>query len=1163
MVAMRTRRGVLVAAIVLAVGGVGRAADPPWLTIVKGDWFASAVESSLKLAAARAKALPDGSAGRLPGLRYLRERRQGPADMQFDVSGLESVFIGGRLEVTGPIVVTGRDGPAHTLPATRLFINEGRVDLTRRRLNGGELHLDLGRQYRTLTLKQVTLEQGTYWIATASLAEQAKQAQRDHGQLRGLLGRRFRSQRRQIDEQLRDGQWGVGFGSYDEVAKHLATGLYPAQRRRHRQLLAARVTSFEQLAKVRELVTAKLALADRIRRVDQQFSSRHPKAVADDMRKLGEGKATLAPYIARLSGMLEQVDPIQQQYRDGYEEGFAKAAELLGKVAAADCVYKAFGRLELARRTLDYVQKVRKLPQLAREVRDFEARLRSTSGPETELLAEIAAIRRRILFSHPALDFEKILINRNPPTRYSHNGDQHLGRHSRVGPGLTILTDWKSGRPKAAAILAGKLPAGATRNPDLHYDAEKVAFAFCDHTRPGQRRYFLYEAAIDGSWVRQLTGTSRDKFETWDGRATVMIEDNDPCYLPDEDIVFISTRGQSYGRCHGGRYNPAWILHRCDGNGDNIKQLSYANENEYEPSVLNDGRIVFTRWEYTNRHEMLFHMLWWCRPDGSNVSHFFGNDMLHPMMMVEARAIPGTHRVVTTAQGHHSYNTGTTVILDTNKDENGEHAITHVTPETPYSESRGWPSPHYSHPYPITEELFLVSRANHPVHPQGRTPPPANRGIYLIDPLGGRELIYEDPEVASFSPIPVRKRRRPPVLPSMVPAEAPEYGTVLLQNAYLTRNDPEGQIGPGMIKALRVIAIGVQPRARRSACSMTVGVEIPKKVLGTVPIDEYGSAYFKVPARMSLQVQTLDENGMAILTEKSLFYLQPGENRSCVGCHEPVGTSPIAGAPATMARRKPVDLTPAAGPQYPGGLSFMRTVQPVLDRYCIGCHGLREGKDRAADKVSLIHDGQTWPAPYKALVRLGEHRVGLKSYMWDEKNISRPRRFFAYRNKVSHMLVANHGKCNMGRESYMRIIEWLDVNAQCYGDLFPNKLEERRLDAKALAQLRVYVRELFGEKIAAQPDRALVNVAQIDESRILMAPLPVAAGGWGQLAGYSGTGDPKYKRMAELVDKCILRKPNENLRGWQPTLEAGGGEGWVMTERKRYLDAVGKNGDGD
>ncbi|MBL7218674.1 MAG: NPCBM/NEW2 domain-containing protein [Phycisphaerae bacterium] len=813
------------------------------------------------------------------------------------------------------------------------------------------------------------------------------------------------------------------------------------------------------------------------------------------------------------------------------------------------------------------------------------------SGPQTKLAAELASLtrkhtaatddqwrdiymvtkqlRRRIILSHPALDFERILINRNPPTLYSHNGDQHLGRHSRVGKGLAILTGWKTDNLKATPMLkAGKLPDGAVRNPDLHYDAEKVAFAFCDHTRQGQKRYFLYEAAIDGSWVRQLTGTKRDKFNTWDNRATVIIEDNDPCYLPDDNLVFITTRCQSFGRCHGGRYNPAWTLHRCDKNGDNIKQLSFGNENEYEPSVLNDGRIVFTRWEYTNRHEMFFHMLWACRPDGTNVTHFFGNDMLHPMMMVEATAIPGTHRVMTTAQGHHSYNTGTTIVLDTNIGENTEKAITHLTPETPYSESPGggWPKPHYSHPHPLTEDLFLASRANHNVHPQGRTPPPADRAIYLVDPAGGRELIYEDPDVASFSPIPIRKRKRPPVMPTMVRPDAPDYGTVFLQNAYLTRkeNDPKGIIKPGMIKAIRVIAIGVQPRAGRSALHMRVHVEIPRKVIGTVPVDATGSAYFKVPARTSLQVQTLDENGMAILTEKSLFYLQPGENRSCVGCHEPEGSSPIVSAMAKLRRLRPVDLKPAAGPAYEGGLSFMRTVQPVLDRYCIKCHGLGEGKDPKSEKIKLIHDGQlTWPQSYKELFARGDHRVGDKGYMHgnknhqpEDRNISKPRRFFAFSNKVAHMLVKNHGKCNMDRDSYMRIIEWMDVNAQCYGDLFPYKLEERRIDAKAMTALRAYVKELFGAKIAAQPDRALINTVQIDESRILMAPLATQTGGWGQIPGYASKDDPKYKKMADLVDKCIVRNRNENTRGWQPTLDAGGGEKWVMEDRAKLISGL-------
>jgi hypothetical protein len=802
---------------------------------------------------------------------------------------------------------------------------------------------------------------------------------------------------------------------------------------------------------------------------------------------------------------------------------------------------------------LAYVQKAAPRPQFAAGIEALAAEV-AAGGDGMELCGRARELRRQIILSHPALDFDRILINRTPPTLYSHNGDQHLGRHSRPGPGLTLLRQWKSARPEATAILAGKLPVGAVRNPDLHYDAERVVFAFCDHARAGEKRYFLYEAALDGSWVRQLTGTERDPFDTWDNRATALIEDNDPCYLPDGGIVFISTRCQSFGRCHGGRYNPAWTLHRCTAQGDQIRQLSFGNENEYEPAVLNDGRILFTRWEYTNRHEMLFHKLWWCRPDGTSPAHFYGNDMLSPMMVVEGSAIPGTHKVVATAMGHHSYNTGTTVVLDTTQGENGEAAVTHVTPETPYSETQGWPNPHYSHPYPVSEDLFLVSRANHPVTPQGSVPPAANRGIYLVDPVGGRELLYEDPEVASFSPIAIRPRLRPPVLAPLSQPEAPPYGTLFVQNAYLTRNDPEGKIKPGMIRSLRFNALGVQPRASRTACSMTVPVEIPKRVLGTVPLNPDGSVFVRVPARTALQVQILDEHGRAILTERSFFYLQPGENRSCVGCHEPAGASPPMAGPGRTAGRQPLDLVPAAGPQYPGGLSFMRTVQPVLDRYCIGCHGLSQDPAPAALKanaINLIHDGKTWPQSFQELLKRGEHRLGLKEYMWDEKNLSRPFEFYAYGSKIPDLLLQQHGKCNLDNDSRLRIFQWLDLNAQCYGDLFPNKVEERRLDPKAMEELRAYAKTVVGETTAAQPERALVNPAQPDESRILLAPLALAAGGWGQIEVWPSRDDPGFRRMSELVERCIVRSPSENDQGWQPRLERGGGEDWVMQERER------------
>lgn len=809
--------------------------------------------------------------------------------------------------------------------------------------------------------------------------------------------------------------------------------------------------------------------------------------------------------------------------------------------------------LDLARQTLAWIGKVRAVPDaIHKQLDTLEDQWQGGHIPPERRDAfyiEIRTLRRQLVLAHPALDFQQILINQNPPTRYSHNGDQHLGRHSRPGPGLTILSDWKT-NPKAKPILAGKLPQGAVRNPDLNYDADKVVFAFCDHTAPDQKRFCLYEAAVDGSWVRQLTGTRRDPLQTWDNRATVMIEDNDPCYLPNGPIVFVSTRSQSFGRCHGGRYNPAWVLHRCDKNGDAITQLSFANENEYEPAVLNDGRIIFTRWEYTNRHEMFFHKLWWCLPDGSSVAHYFGNDMIAPMEFVEATAIPGTHKIVTTAQGHHSYNTGTIVHIDNSLGENGEQSICHITPETPYSETHGWPSPHFSHPYPVTEDLILTSRANHRVPDQGTLPPENDRAIYLVDSLGGREFIYENPAVASFSPIPIRKRIRPHAFRAGVPPNAPNYATLYVQNVAMTRNDPAKKIQPGMIKAIRVNALGVQPRADRAPCSMTVPVEIPKKVLGTVPVDADGSAYFKVPAETSLQLQILDANGRAVLTEKSLLYLQKGESRSCIGCHEPELTSPPVLNVRNGKPRALLELTPPAGPQYKGGLSFMRTVQPVLDRYCISCHGLEEPKKN----TNLIHDGVlTWPRPLVALIKMGEHRLGLKEYMGSlDINISRPFEYYSYGSKLPDMLLQQHGKTVVDRASFQRIVDWLDLNAQCYGDLFPNKIEQRQISAAGMTALRAFIKPLFGDAIANQPERALINTAQPDESRILMMPLATAAGGWGQIQAWKSKDDPNFKKMAGLVAQCIERQPNENDNGWEPTPAQGGGIDWVVKDRENY-----------
>ena len=824
--------------------------------------------------------------------------------------------------------------------------------------------------------------------------------------------------------------------------------------------------------------------------------------------------------------------------------------------------------LDLARRTLAFVEKTGPRPEFVRELAALQQRRDAAEKPTppsakppqapedtAKLTTDIRELRRRIIFSHPLLSFDKLLINKNPPTTYSHNCDQFLGRHSRVGDGPTILENWKT-HPKETVLLKGKLPPGAFTGLNLSADAKKILFAFADHSpsNPSLHRFFIYEAGIDGSGVRQLTGTEHDSLATWMNRATVLIEDNDPCYLPDGGIAFISTRSQNFGRCHGGRYTPSFLLFRANGDGSNIRQLSWGEANEVEPSVLNDGRIIYTRWEYVDRHEMEFHKLWTTRPDGTAPSNFYGNDTVSPLMITEALAIPGSHKIVATAMAHHSFNHGTIVMIDPDNGDNGPAPITRITPEIRYYEATDngkFTKGAFASPYPLSEDLFLAAFS--PENPtfQGHVPPPNSFSIYLVDTLGGREPIFSDSNVSCFSPIPLMPQAMSPALPSTLPTgPVAATGTYLIQDVYLTRNDPQGMIKRGDIKFLRFNELINKPAARSARLSAPVPNALPKRILGTVPVNRDGSAAAIVPSGIPLQIQALDQNGMAILTERSFHYLQPGEVRSCAGCHEPSREAPPN--PRSATKWQPRALTPPSGPRYAGGLSFPRTVQPVLDRYCIACHGL-DGKNDG--KVTLLGTTQAgFTQAYQALIPFTKTIGSKGSSHGEEKNISRPKDYYAHGGKLGPLLLANHAKVNLDKASFARIVDWLDVNAQCYGDYSMNRIENRGSNWAGEKALREYIRVRFGPALAGQPYAALVNVAQPDESRILKAPLATASGGWGQVkeGGWARMDDPDFQKAKQLVEASIAPMQAHDIAGTCGRVPCVCGSCWVRDLMEKW-----------
>jgi hypothetical protein len=279
-------------------------------------------------------------------------------------------------------------------------------------------------------------------------------------------------------------------------------------------------------------------------------------------------------------------------------------------------------------------------------------------------------------------------------------------------------------------LTEGKLPPGHFVTLALSADAATIYFAYADPSgedpydapgyvqapaRPGARynTFHLFGMDADGSNLRQLTDGPYDDF--------------DPCPLPDGSLAFESTRRGSKLRCGGGSPELVYTLHRMDPDGSNIRTLSFHETHEWHPSVLNDGRVIYTRWDYVDRNAAKFHGLWTCHPDGSNPSSLFGNYTTRPWACYQAKAIPASNRIVFVAGGHHANVGGTLMLLDPSRlaldPEHGEdcvEALRCLTPEICCAEADGWPGSYYYSPWPLSEKCFLVAFSHDPL-PGGYT----------------------------------------------------------------------------------------------------------------------------------------------------------------------------------------------------------------------------------------------------------------------------------------------------------------------------------------------------------------------------------------------------------------------------------------------------------
>ncbi len=487
-------------------------------------------------------------------------------------------------------------------------------------------------------------------------------------------------------------------------------------------------------------------------------------------------------------------------------------------------------------------------------------------------------------------------------------------------------------------------PEGAICYPNVSWDAQTLVFSMRDNFETDS--YYLYTMDLATRRVEQIT------FPILKDGKPLHVADCEPTFLPDGRIVFTSTRGVHISDCW---YRAGGNIYCCDADGGNIRRLTFDQLMTNLPQVLEDGRIVFTRWEYNDRSALFTHPLISMNPDGTAQAEYYGNNSMFPAAIIHARGVPGSQKAIALIAGHHSIYKGKLGLIDRTRGIQAGKGIELVNtrldgrpgrepadfiqpeppdPARPYLDLKidifGQFGPQYSHPYAFDEDNYLCSFC-----PEGYVPPfgPFNPplGVYYMQPDGTRELLAFDNWQSTGQAVPVMARTPPPVRASLVNPRD-NYGIYSVQDVY--EGPGLAGIPRGTAKKLRVVALEYRVARMgygqnggecetglcQTPISLNSGSWDVKHVLGEVDIEADGSCSFAVPAHAPVYFQVLDARGYTIQSMRSWSTLQNGERFSCIGCHENKtdAAAQVATRQTTIALSKPVQkLQPFAGKEHP------------------------------------------------------------------------------------------------------------------------------------------------------------------------------------------------------------------------------------------------------
>ncbi len=620
----------------------------------------------------------------------------------------------------------------------------------------------------------------------------------------------------------------------------------------------------------------------------------------------------------------------------------------------------------------------------------------------------LKALRHEALVAdNPMVDFEEIIFRRSKSTRMPANwrGNSEFLHRAKQKFSFNFSDSIEAMNVRSGDLREIYKPSDtkeALMDINLHFDAGKFLYSGINtETQTSE----VYEMNVDGSGKRQIT-THRDEIDNYNA-----------VYLPNGKLIYCSTASLNSVPCVGGS-DYVGTLFEMNADGSGKRQLTFDQENAWYPWVKENGKVQYSRWEYTDNSHYFTRILMEMNPDGTDNRSVYGSNSYWPNTLFYAKQIPGnSSQFSAIVSGHHGPSRqGELWVFDQSKGSfEGDGAMYRIPgrgrtyePEIIDQYVVGkWPM--FVHPYPLGDGYFLVA---------GKMTPETPWALYMVDKFDNMVQLGESRD-QMFEPIPLKARPTPRVIPERRNLEADD-ANLYIQNIYAgpgLEGIPQGEIG-----GLRLFTYGYAYRdtGNHDALAIEGGWDM-KRVLGTVPVEEDGSVMVKIPHSQPISIQPLDKDGNAMQVMRSWLAAQPGETVSCVGCHEPSNTAPLPNV--TLASKKsPQELKPWS--EHPiHGFGFKREIQPVLDQYCAGCHDGSDDKPNFADITEHKFRRASFSTSYMAL-----HPYVRRPGPESDLHILTPMDFHVSTSELFQILDKGHHGVELSDEAREKLVTWVDLN---------------------------------------------------------------------------------------------------------------------------------------